>query len=243
MRCIMKGLLMTIACASLASAGIALADESQDAVADQGGPPPEAVQPPTPAPTQVPPAPPGEPPPPPEDPAEQQAQAPGAPSPGQAAGQWVYTSQYGWVFMPYGNQYVHEGTVYDEYPYAYVYYPSYGWIWLASPWLWGWGPYPYFGAWGPWHYGWYHGLVRGGHGWGRYRGGGPSHSPVGPRGGYWGNSRPAPSGGVRPNYFHSAPGAAPGGFRGGYGGPGSFGGGRGFGGGHFGGGHFGGGRR
>jgi hypothetical protein len=51
--------------------------------------------------------------------------------------------------MPYGDQYTYEGTAYDASPYAYVYYPSYGWTWLAAPWIWGWGAYPYFGVHGP----------------------------------------------------------------------------------------------
>ncbi len=136
--------------------------------------PPEAVKPPGPAPTQTPPAPPAQPPPPPLQ--EQQPHPPAAVTPSAQnppAGQWVYTSQYGWVFMPYGNQYVDEGTPDDLYPYAYVYYPDYGWTWVASPWLWGWGPYPYFGLIGPWHFRWYEGLHRSGWAWGRYRGGEP----------------------------------------------------------------------
>ena len=44
----------------------------------------------------------------------------------------VYTSEYGWIWMPYGDQYAYEGTANDAYPYSYVYYPSYGWTWLAT---------------------------------------------------------------------------------------------------------------
>jgi len=103
--------------------------------------------------------------------------APVSPPPNQA-GQWVYTSQYGWVWMPYGQQYVDEGAYGAASPYQYVYCVGAGWSWIAAPWLWGWGPYPYFGVWGPLHFGWYRGLYRSGYGWGRYRGGAP-------RGGYF----------------------------------------------------------
>ena len=73
-------------------------------------------------------------------------------------GQWVYTAQYGWVFMPYGDGYT---TAVDGYadPYMYVYGPAFGWTWVAAPWLCGWGPWPYFGVVGPWGFGWYgHGI-------------------------------------------------------------------------------------
>lgn len=100
-----------------------------------------------------------------------------APSPQAAAprptGQWVYTHQYGWVWMPYGRQYVDEGTYGADSPYEYVYSVSIGWSWVAAPWLWGWGAYPYFGVWGPSHFSWYRGLYRSGYGWGHYRGGYP----------------------------------------------------------------------
>jgi len=98
--------------------------------------------------------------------------APASPPPNQT-GQWVYTSQYGWVWMPYGQQYVDEGTYGAASPYQYVYGVRVGWSWVAAPWLWGWGAYPYFGVWGPSHFGWYRGLYRSGYGWGRYRGGSP----------------------------------------------------------------------
>jgi hypothetical protein len=119
------------------------------------------------------------------------------PAQGPASGQWVYTGQYGWVFMPYGDQYVYEGSSYDEYPYSYVYYPSYGWAWLAAPWVWGWGPYPFFGVWGPGRFGWYNGLYHAGYGWGGYRGGAPGYG--GMRGGV------AAHGAIRGNSFHAAP--------------------------------------
>jgi hypothetical protein len=119
-----------------------------------------------------------------------QQPAPAAQAP--ADGQWVYTSEYGWIWMPYGNQYTYEGTANDAYPYSYVYYPSYGWMWLSAPWVWGWGAYPYFGARGPARFGWYSGLYRAGYGWGGYRGGG-----YGAGGGWRGSSSYRASGGSR----------------------------------------------
>ncbi len=95
-----------------------------------------------------------------------------APAPARD-GQWVYTSQYGWLFMPYGSQYTSEGSTRDVYPKAYVYKPSQGWTWLAAPWVWGWGAYPYFGPAGPRNYAWYRGLMSAGYSWGTYRGGDP----------------------------------------------------------------------
>ena len=112
-------------------------------------------------------------------------QQPAGPAQAGGGGQWVYTSEYGWIWMPYGNQYTYEGTANDAYPYSYVYYPSYGWMWLAAPWVWGWGPYPYFGLRGPMGFGWYSGLYRAGYGWGGYRGGG--HGGYGLSGGSHGS--------------------------------------------------------
>src|SRR5664279_4533883 len=135
---------------------------------------PAAVQPSEAAPVQLPPPPPQQPPTPPaqtyQQAPQQQPYAPQAQVQVQdPGGQWVYTTQYGWIWMPYGNQYTYEGTATDTQPYAYAYYPSYGWTWLAAPWVWGWGAYPYFGVLGPSHYGWYRGLYQSGYGWGHYR--------------------------------------------------------------------------
>src|SRR5512137_1597510 len=55
------------------------------------------------------------------------------------SGQWVYTSQYGWVWMPHGDAYVNVPATGDA-PNMYVYYPSVGWAWVVAPWVWGWGP-------------------------------------------------------------------------------------------------------
>src|SRR5665811_1632972 len=87
---------------------------------------PQAVQPPEAAPMQLPPAPPSQPPPPPvesDGQAQQQQQQQEyqqvVPQPqAAAAGQWVYTDQYGWIWMPYGTQYTYEGSsAYDSQPY------------------------------------------------------------------------------------------------------------------------------
>src|SRR6202044_1548293 len=56
-------------------------------------------------------------------------------------GEWVYTAQYGWTWVPYGST----TTTVGGQPYVYLYAPSFGWRWLASPW--GVGPFHY-GAWG-----------------------------------------------------------------------------------------------
>lgn len=199
----------------------------------------EEVQPTTVAPSQAPPVPPQQPPPPPgqnQGQAQQQVQQTASPQ-AAGAGQWVDTSEYGWIWMPYGEQYTYEGMANDASPYSYAYYPSYGWMWLAAPWVWGWGSYPYFGPLGPSGFGWYRGLYRAGYGWGGYRGGGRGGYGMGGgngggvgyrgaagfravggyRGGFGGGSRAV--GGVR--------GGASGGSRGGFGGHGSFGGGHG----------------
>lgn len=85
-------------------------------------------------------------------PPQDQTQAPVQPtSPApQAGGQWAYTAQYGWVWVPSDAS----TTTVEDQPYAYLYTPSYGWTWYASPWGFGvpyfhgprvWG-HPYFGA-------------------------------------------------------------------------------------------------
>ena len=180
---------------------------------------PLSVQPSGSAPMQMPPPPPAQPP---ALPVEQeQVQQMPAPVPAQplaqqqdAAGQWVYTPQYGWLWMPYGTQYTYEGAGDNQsQPYSYVYYPTYGWTWLAAPWVWGWGAYPYFGVAGPWNFGWYRGLYHAGYGWGGYRGGFARAYANGYRGGYV-------SGGGHAIYGGASRGAAPvrafgGGFTGG----------------------------
>jgi len=47
-----------------------------------------------------------------------------------AQGQWVQTAGAGWVWVPMGaTTYPIEGV-----PSAYLYTPTYGWTWYASPW-------------------------------------------------------------------------------------------------------------
>jgi len=120
----------------------AFADANAQAVQSE---PPTTVEPPTPPPSTRP-APPPEPPPPPRPESRQEKPS--------DTGQWVYTEQYGWVWMPYGDRYTHlppDGAT----PSMYVYYPEAGWCWVVAPWLWGWGPSPYFGVFGPRFYGWW----------------------------------------------------------------------------------------
>jgi hypothetical protein len=70
-------------------------------------------------------------------------------------GNWVYTQQYGWIWMPYAERYTWYPP--DGYgsPYMFVYYPTFGWTWVVAPWVWGWGPWPYFGDYGPFPFAWY----------------------------------------------------------------------------------------
>jgi hypothetical protein len=70
-------------------------------------------------------------------------------------GQWVYTADYGWIWVPVGAM----AAEMEGVPYTYLYTPAYGWTWYVSPW--GWGPYHY-GLWvrSPWHpLGWRGGWV------------------------------------------------------------------------------------
>jgi len=74
--------------------------------------------------------------------------------PAPPSGQWIYTSQYGWLWLPYSRAYTYvspDGGV----AYEYAYYPNGGWRWVYSPWVLGWGPAPYWGRLGPRHYVWY----------------------------------------------------------------------------------------
>jgi hypothetical protein len=149
-----------------------------------GTPPPiEAAE--DPQPVQPPSSPPMDPPPPPPavrpNPPSEPPQAP--PQEEAPAGQWVYTSQYGWVWMPFGDNFTHvppDGST----PNMYVYYPEVGWSWVIAPWLWGWGPMPYFGLIGPRAFGWY------GVGLGRWYGFAGRHDLRGGYGrGYWNGGR------------------------------------------------------
>jgi hypothetical protein len=68
-------------------------------------------------------------------------------------GQWVFTRQYGWVYMPYAQRYTYVPT--GGQSAMYVYRPSAGWRWVAAPWVVGVGPLPYWGPTGYVHFAWY----------------------------------------------------------------------------------------
>lgn len=70
-------------------------------------------------------------------------------------GHWVYTQQYGWLFMPYGDAYWYAPPGGVGQPIQYAYYPTRGWLWVSAPWIWGIGPWPWFGQVGPANFGWY----------------------------------------------------------------------------------------
>ena len=59
-------------------------------------------------------------------------------------GQWVFTSQYGWIWMPHGNTFTFVPTS-GATPNMFVFWPAVGWSWVVAPWVWGWGPMPWFG--------------------------------------------------------------------------------------------------
>jgi hypothetical protein len=112
---------------------------------EQAPPPPQA------APRNLPPAPP-----------VNVAPAPGVSAPAQEPlppppprqGEWIYTAQYGWIWAPYGQRYTYvvDGT---DTASMYVYYPAYGWRWVAAPWVLGFGPVPRWGRFGPRRFVWY----------------------------------------------------------------------------------------
>ncbi len=89
--------------------------------------------------------------------------APATPAPATArpatrpgeTGQWVYTQQYGWLWMAHGDAYWYAPPTGRGQPYAYVLRPDHGWTWVEAPWVWGLGPWPHFGASGPTRFGWY----------------------------------------------------------------------------------------
>jgi hypothetical protein len=121
--------------------------------AASGGPAPAAPPP------QEPPPPPSTayPPPPPRTQPLEPAQVTVQPAPPRTVapnGQWVYTTQYGWVWMTYDDAYTQ--VVPDAaLAYQYVYYPAFGWRWVVAPWVLGFGAAPYWGRLGPGHFHWY----------------------------------------------------------------------------------------
>jgi hypothetical protein len=186
---VMTKLIETLAVSAAVALAPVLAAAQQSEWEDT--PAPQAAQPeqaPPPPPAEAPPAPQAQPPAP-------QAQAP-APAP-VPPGQWVYTQQYGWIWMPYADAYTSVPAGGSGTPYAFVYYPAFAvWTWVAAPWIWGVGPWPVFGVYGAVHFGWY------GHGWWRY----PS---------YWHYYGPAYAGGFRPGY-RPVPPYRPAPYRGGF---------------------------
>ena len=71
-----------------------------------------------------------------------------------ATGQWEYTTQDGWLWIPYGQPYtyVNDDT---SVAYEYVYYPALGWHWVFAPWVLGIGPSPYWGGRGYARFAWH----------------------------------------------------------------------------------------
>ncbi len=120
------------------------------------------------------------------------------------AGQWVNTVQYGWLWIPYAQEYTHIPPDPQVYPDQFVYYPAYGWRWVVAPWVYGYGPSPIWGVLGVRYFAWYsHPWFRvGGYwGWGAYRGWGNYRGWLGPR--VWG-----PRGWVSaPAYYRTGHGA------------------------------------
>jgi len=170
--------------------------ETQWTQASEYAPQPETYYPP---PADPPPAPPMENAAPPQYQAEAPAQQPPPP------GQWVYTSQYGWVWMPYGDAYTHAPTNGAD-PSMFVYYPAVGWRWVVAPWVLGWGPMPYFGVSGPSRFGWYGSSPGRGYGQARWYGGGSWY------GGRWsghGTTSPVPYRVGNPVPYRSGYGAPP----------------------------------
>jgi hypothetical protein len=119
--------------------------------------PPPPVRGPGADPTWTPPAAP-EPPPPPQAAAHNHAYAYGTPAPAVVvpaapAGQWVYTNQYGWIWIPYSASYTYVPSA--QVAYTYAYYPRHGWRWISTPWVLNVGPTPHWGRLGPSRFDWY----------------------------------------------------------------------------------------
>ena len=118
--------------AAVLIASVAARAETPAATSSPSAAPPTAaqapLQPPAPAPKETPPPPATQAPPPPhaqpiEPPAAENAPRSPAPAPAPPAGQWVYTRQYGWLWMPYEQAYTY--VVPDAaLAYMFVYYPN-----------------------------------------------------------------------------------------------------------------------
>jgi hypothetical protein len=136
MKKLVRALVVTIA-AGAAWSGSAFAQEFPPTRHSPREYPPPVQQPP------APPAPPAPAPPPP--PAARRI----------AAGQWVYSDESGWMWVPAGAS----PSYVDGVPYVYLYTRTHGWTWYVSPW----GPSRFYkGAWvhRAWHpRGWRGGWV------------------------------------------------------------------------------------
>jgi hypothetical protein len=93
------------------------------------------------------------PPPPMAVPAPARVAAPVVVAPAAPEGQWVYTRQYAWVYMPYAQSYTYVPPA--GHPQMFVFYPNYGWRWVVAPWIFGGGPAPYWGPHGYGRFAWY----------------------------------------------------------------------------------------
>ncbi|MFT3839051.1 MAG: hypothetical protein QM723_18870 [Myxococcaceae bacterium] len=72
------------------------------------------------------------------------------------AGQWAYTKQYGWAWLPYAGAFVSDGAP----PKMFLYTASTGWSWVSAPWVAGEGARPVFSvASSRWPYGWRWGFA------------------------------------------------------------------------------------
>jgi len=111
------------------------------------------------------------------------ANPPTAPPPVEPAadssGQWVYTAQQGWIWIPYGPSYTYV-TADGSLAYEYVYYLTFGWHWAPSPWVLGIGPARFWGVRGYARFAWHAHPWFGVH---RYYGG-PAHVRAAHVGGY-----------------------------------------------------------
>jgi hypothetical protein len=87
--------------------------------------------------------------------ADENPPVPTTPQPAPATtGQWVYTTQNGWLWMPYGQSYTYVNAD-TSLAYEYVYYPAFGWHWVSAPWVLGIGPSPYWGGHGYARFAWH----------------------------------------------------------------------------------------
>jgi hypothetical protein len=157
-----KPTLILVVTSSLLASASARAQGQAPAPAPGAGPdavPTSPLQPPGPPPKETPPPPAaGIPAPPHAQPIEPPRAAPppqpAAPAPAQPPGQWVYTHQYGWLWIPHAQQYTYVVPS-AALAYEYVYYPTFGWRWVVAPWVLGFGVAPYWGALGPSPFIWY----------------------------------------------------------------------------------------